>query len=504
VAVLPPAGNALTYATFLGGTGYDRPAAIAVGEAGDLYIAGTTSAVDFPTTPDAANTVHQGFNDAFAVRLRPGSGLPPVPTPTPLPPVPAHTCAPAPLGTITVGNTPRGLAVDSNRQRVYVANFGSGSVSVINSHTNTVPATLGGLPGATGLALDTTRNVLWVTNYTTNQVTPIEINAAATTFTPRQPVAVGAGPWGTAYNPVDGYVYVANSLADTVSVLDAASYAVVGTLSGSFSQPYHLASNPFTGKTYVANFGSASVTVLESGGIAGVVGLYDSVQPYGLAVDDIRNLVYVATVRPHRIVVLGPLRGQPDRFLGWAEFYRGFSDRRRPLPLRAIAVNPDIGPGGDGGHVWSTTATADGSQANQALLIPKGWPAYFHYPLAQPVGDFPTEGIAVDRFTDRVYVSSGASPGMVTVLGDHEGLCAGVGPADSAPAEQEFRLDLFVQSAFARGDVSGDGRVDIVDLAWIATRFGGTDPAADINRDGRVDILDLATAAASYGLAVRE
>jgi hypothetical protein len=84
-----------------------------------------------------------------------------------------------------------------------------------------------------------------------------------------------------------------------------------------------------------------------------------------------------------------------------------------------VAVNPTIGPAGDGGHVWTTTSAADGSEADQALLIPKGIDAYFHYPVPCDVGLNPAEGIAIDRSLDRAYVSSGSSPGTVSVFEDY-------------------------------------------------------------------------------------
>jgi secreted trypsin-like serine protease len=48
------------------------------------------------------------------------------------------------------------------------------------------------------------------------------------------------------------------------------------------------------------------------------------------------------------------------------------------------------------------------------------------------------------------------------------------------------------------GDVNGDGRVDILDLAFIATHYGSADPAADTNGDGIVNVLDLAIVAGHY------
>ena len=49
-------------------------------------------------------------------------------------------------------------------------------------------------------------------------------------------------------------------------------------------------------------------------------------------------------------------------------------------------------------------------------------------------------------------------------------------------------------------DVNGDGSVDILDLSYVASRFGDKDQSeADINRDGVVDIKDLITVASGMG-----
>ncbi len=53
VAELNPAGSALVYATYLGGSNSDGIFGIAVGPSGNAYVAGSTQSPDFPTTPGA-------------------------------------------------------------------------------------------------------------------------------------------------------------------------------------------------------------------------------------------------------------------------------------------------------------------------------------------------------------------------------------------------------------------------------------------------------------------
>lgn len=48
-------------------------------------------------------------------------------------------------------------------------------------------------------------------------------------------------------------------------------------------------------------------------------------------------------------------------------------------------------------------------------------------------------------------------------------------------------------------DVNADGVVNILDLTFVASRFGQTDPKADVNTDGFVNILDLTLVAQNFG-----
>lgn len=63
--------GALTYASYLGGTGDDVLRRLSIGAAGDLYLTGWTTSVDFPATPGAFMTSYQGGTDAILCRFDP-------------------------------------------------------------------------------------------------------------------------------------------------------------------------------------------------------------------------------------------------------------------------------------------------------------------------------------------------------------------------------------------------------------------------------------------------
>jgi hypothetical protein len=68
VAKLNPAGSALVYSTYLGGSGADQGAGIAVDGSGNAYVTGTTQSTDFPTM-NPLQPSYGGNYDAFVAKL---------------------------------------------------------------------------------------------------------------------------------------------------------------------------------------------------------------------------------------------------------------------------------------------------------------------------------------------------------------------------------------------------------------------------------------------------
>jgi uncharacterized protein (TIGR03437 family) len=79
LAKLDPAGE-VVFSTYLGGSGADTPALVQTDSAGNIYVAGATSSLDFPTTPETfqPSPIVPAWNNSspagFAAKLNPSGG----------------------------------------------------------------------------------------------------------------------------------------------------------------------------------------------------------------------------------------------------------------------------------------------------------------------------------------------------------------------------------------------------------------------------------------------
>jgi YVTN family beta-propeller protein len=133
------------------------------------------------------------------------------------------------LGIIPVGTDPRSLDFAPDGSFAYVTNLGSDSVSVIDTQSLRVTATIPLGPGSApyGVAISPDRARAYVVNSGLNSVSVIDTaleNVIAT-------VPVGSGPSQVALSPDGLLAYVPNSQDNSVTVLDTFTQERVTTIS---------------------------------------------------------------------------------------------------------------------------------------------------------------------------------------------------------------------------------------------------------------------------------
>jgi 6-phosphogluconolactonase len=151
-------------------------------------------------------------------------------------------------GTVKTGSTPMGLAIDPGGKFLFVANQGSSSVSVFaikgtgltavpGSPFTTIPAGLsypnGTLPVA--VAVSASGNFLYVANQLADFVSVFKVGASGA-LTPSGVAfySTGDSPSGLAITPNGGFLYVANAGADAN---DISAFAICDTVVNSCAVP---------------------------------------------------------------------------------------------------------------------------------------------------------------------------------------------------------------------------------------------------------------------------
>ncbi len=142
------------------------------------------------------------------------------------------------------------------------------------------------------------------------------VTGIITTYQELAKVSVGTGPKAVAYDSANGYLYVACTSANDVSVVNGATNAVVGSSIGVGNSPEGIAFDSTNGYLYVANHGANTVTVIN-GATDAVVGSAITVGsgPIAVAFDATNGYVYVVNNGANTVTVIN---GATDAVVGSA------------------------------------------------------------------------------------------------------------------------------------------------------------------------------------------
>ena len=197
--------------------------------------------------------------------------------------------------TINVGNSPRSLAVDQQNGTIYATSYGTGvtagTTSVIDAPTNTVVKNIATGRGPVSTLLRESTNTLFIGNQASEDVWAIN---AETGSRIGQPIDVETRPSGLALRGDSLYVALPN--ANTIARVDLATNSVKGyTRVG--NTPLNLAMDQSEATLFVTNSQSGSVSVIDARTNLLTHTVRTGSFPNGIAIDEAgtnRGLVYVA------------------------------------------------------------------------------------------------------------------------------------------------------------------------------------------------------------------
>ena len=162
------------------------------------------------------------------------------------------------IATIPVGNNPFGVAITPDGNYAYVANSGSGTVSVIATATNAIIATITVGSGPFDIAITPDGNYAYVTNNSSASVSVIDTNTNTVITT----ITTPSGPVTIAITPDGNYAYVAN-ISGSVSVINTTTNTIVNTITAG-TNPFGVAITPDGNYAYIVNRGSNNISVVDT------------------------------------------------------------------------------------------------------------------------------------------------------------------------------------------------------------------------------------------------
>ena len=216
------------------------------------------------------------------------------------------------VATIPVGKNPQAIAYNPANGLLYVANTLSGTLSIINGTSNSLIGSipLGDYPGKspTGIAVNPINNTIYVTNMGSNTVSVIN----GTSNIVIDNITSGAAgnlfsPTGIAYDSDNNKIYVTNRGSDTVSVINGTTNTLIDEISMDAIAPSSIVYNTLNNYIYVTNMGSNTVSVINGTSDALVETIPIGLGPNGIAYNQNNGNVYVANSLNGTISVISGL-----------------------------------------------------------------------------------------------------------------------------------------------------------------------------------------------------
>jgi hypothetical protein len=499
------AGSALVYSTYLGGSDYDGGSGIAADVSGNAYVTGSTSSIDFPTTPGAFQTAFSGYEDAFVTKLNAaGSAL---------------------LYSTYLGRSGgwgSAIAVDA-----------SGNAYVTGEAENDFPttpgafqATSGGCDDAFVSKLNASGSSLLYSTYLGGSSCDygygIAVDASGNVYVtgdtmssdfPTTPGAFQTAPLGqfgykafvtklnAAGSALDYSTYLSGSTEDEANgiAVDALGNAYVTGVTSSFDFP----TTPGTFQsTYAGGQADAFLAKLSLGAIVSPpVTTANLNGPLG------NNGWYLGAVT---VTLVATPRGSPISATYYSVDNGAYQGYGGPFPISTDGVHQlmfySVDAAGDQETPHGQTIKID---ATKPISHVTALPATATTPnfSVQWSGTDATSGLA--NYT--IYVSDNGAPfapwlsQVASTQAYYTGSLLHTYRFYSIATDNAGNVENPKTAAEATthvpqmpGDVNGDGKINCADIALVKAAFGtktgqpGFNPSADVNHDGVVNVLDLA------------
>jgi YVTN family beta-propeller protein len=286
------------------------------------------------------------------------------------------------IATVPVGTGPGGEAINPVTNKIYVSNYNSGTVTIIDGSTlATTDVNVGTLPVA--VAVNSSTNKIYVSIYYTNSVTVIDGATLSTTS-----ISLN-NPGIMTVDELRNKIYNVNQIDNTITVIDGATLSTSVVSVG--LAPSSVAVNAATNKIYVPCYGSNSVTVVD-GATLFTTAVATSQGPEAVVVDQVTNKIYVSSISGGVTVIDGATLSTTTVAAGGWAF--------------AITVNPVTN------KIYVPSATGNNVTIIDGVTLST---------TTVPAGNWPFN-IAVNSATNRIYVVNNRSNSVTVIDGSNNAI----------------------------------------------------------------------------------
>ena len=206
----------------------------------------------------------------------------------------------ASVATVPSVSSPYEASTASRSNTVFVASAGSDAVAAIDGTTfATRSIAVGGYPE--GVAYGATVNEVFVTNYDSDTLSILD----ATNLTVLSTVPMGLAPLGLSYVPSLGTLYSVGGTSLEANNLTCGTQAVVTV----GQNPQSIGYDPLTGSLYVSNLDDGTISVVSAATLHVTDTLHVTGSPIGVVYDSASQVILVTLGSANSLAVLSATNG---------------------------------------------------------------------------------------------------------------------------------------------------------------------------------------------------
>ncbi|MGH9980320.1 MAG: YncE family protein, partial [Nitrososphaeraceae archaeon] len=298
---------------------------------------------------------------------------------------------------IEVGIEPKDIEIHERTNKVYVANRGSDSVSVISGDSNTkikdIP--VGNRPVAIGI--NNFGDKVYVANFNSANISVI----STATDTKLKDIPVGDNPSDISIDEYKNRIYVVNQGSDSISVIENDTNIDKDILVE--HNPYAIGivrDNSFTTNLYITNPDSDSITVINADNYSKIKDIPVGERPMAISTNEFanRDLIFVANAFSDNITIIDGTTNTKIENISVGK-----------MPMDIDIVRPTF--------FTAKIFVANSASNNISVIDENGMTEYI------PVGNSPS-AIGINERTNSVYVSNLFSNGVSVIDGVNNTLVA--------------------------------------------------------------------------------